>query len=67
MTEEDKKILQETVLDVYNQFVEAVAKGRNLSIHYVKQYADGRVLTGRMAKKAGLIDELGEFGCYKYC
>jgi len=58
---EDIKILQELINDSYMQFVEAVAKGRNLPIEKVKKIADGRVFTGRMAKEIGLVDELGSF------
>jgi len=35
-----------------------VAKQRGLAVEKVKEYADGRVMTGRQALKAGLIDGL---------
>ncbi|ADY73080.1 signal peptide peptidase SppA, 36K type [Desulfurobacterium thermolithotrophum DSM 11699] len=55
------QILQALINDSYEQFVEAVAKGRKLPIEKVKKFADGRVFTGRQAKKLGLVDELGGF------
>ena len=39
--------------------VEMVAKGRNMKIQKVRELADGRVYTGRMALKIGLVDEIG--------
>ena len=61
VSKDDVKILQALINDSYMQFVEAVAKGRNLPIEKVKEIADGRVFTGRMAKEIGLVDELGSF------
>jgi ClpP class serine protease len=45
--------------DVHEQFKDAVASGRGLPRQEVDGYADGRVLTGRQALSAGLIDKLG--------
>ena len=59
MTQKEKKLLQSVVTDVHQQFIEAVAKGRNLSIEAVKRVADGRILTGRQAKSLNLVDQLG--------
>ncbi|MBN1232323.1 MAG: signal peptide peptidase SppA [Candidatus Coatesbacteria bacterium] len=61
MEEAEKKLLLETVTDVYEQFIEVVSKGRNLSKGFVKQYADGRIFTGRQAKKYNFVDELGTY------
>lgn len=54
-------ILQKLIDDSYQQFVEAVAEGRKLPVEKVKKFADGRVFTGREAKRLGLVDELGDF------
>lgn len=59
VTEEERKILQNVSDDIHGQFIEAVAKGRNLKIESVKELADGRIFSGRQAKELGLIDELG--------
>lgn len=58
-TEEERAILQELIDVTYNQFVETIAKERNLDIETVKTFADGRIFTGAQAKELGLIDEIG--------
>jgi protease-4 len=60
-TERDRKMLQDVIDDVYDQFVEAVVENRNMTIDAVKAVADGRILSGRMAKESGLVDEIGTF------
>ncbi len=57
--EEERKILQEVLRDVHEQFIRAVAEGRGLPYERVKEIADGRIFTGRQAKELGLIDQLG--------
>ncbi|RTZ90852.1 MAG: signal peptide peptidase SppA, partial [Deltaproteobacteria bacterium] len=59
MTPEDLKVLQSVVNSIYEQFVQAVAKGRHLPIEKVKALADGRVFSGVQAKKLGLVDKIG--------
>jgi len=56
---EEREVFQALVDDVYQQFVEAVATGRNLPYAEVRQHADGRIFTGRQAKESHLVDELG--------
>jgi protease IV len=60
MTPEEKVIIQDLVDDIYNQFVDVIVKGRNLSREKVVAIADGRVFSGRKAKELGLVDELGD-------
>lgn len=45
----------------YNDFVQRVADGRNLSTEAVDAVARGRVWTGADALERGLVDELGGF------
>jgi protease-4 len=59
MTPEEKKIMQDVLDNVHQQFIEAVAKGRGLEREKVAQIADGRILTGEQAKQCGLVDEMG--------
>ena len=59
MTAEERELLQGMVLNVYEQFLRAVADGRKLPVDTVRPYADGRVLSGEQAAKAGLVDRLG--------
>ncbi len=56
---EQRKILQEVIDDVHEQFVQAVAEGRKMPVEKVRKLADGRIFSGRQAKQLGLIDELG--------
>jgi len=60
MSPDDRRILQTVMDDVHSQFIEAVAEGRALDITAVKALADGRIFTGRQAKDAKLIDDLGD-------
>lgn len=45
--------------DIYVDFTELVAAGRNLPIERVREIAKGRVWTGEQAIEIGLVDELG--------
>ena len=47
------------VNDVHQQFIDAVAKGRNMSEQEARKLADGRVFTGRQALQHKMVDELG--------
>ena len=62
MTSEEKKLLQELVDDIYDQFLDMVAQNRNIPKENVRDIADGRVFTGRQAHKLGLVDYLGDIG-----
>jgi protease IV len=59
LTSEEEHILQELIDTSYQQFVETVARGRNLEVETVKSFADGRVFTGQQALELGLVDRLG--------
>ena len=61
MSERDKELLQELISDIQNQFVEAVAEGRGLSVEKVREIADGRIFSGAKAMELGLVDMLGNF------
>lgn len=56
---DEKDYVQSIISESYNRFVSAVAKGRNLSVDYVRDIADGRVYTGSRAKEMGLVDQIG--------
>ena len=60
LSEEGRALLQSLIDDSYEQFVQAVSKGRNIPAEKVKEFADGRIFTGMQAKKIGLIDEIGD-------
>jgi protease-4 len=59
MTPEEKRIMQEVLDNVHQQFIQAVAEGRKLDRSKVVQIADGRILTGEQAKNLGLVDKMG--------
>ncbi|MCU0557967.1 MAG: signal peptide peptidase SppA [Desulfobacterales bacterium] len=59
MSTEEQAILQGFVDKIHQQFVQAVAQGRNMDIAVVAQLADGRIYTGEEALGLGLVDRLG--------
>jgi len=61
MTDDERKLLQNVIDDVHEQFITDVAKGRNLPVEQVRAVADGRIMTGSQAKDLGLVDETGNF------
>jgi protease-4 len=62
MIPEEKKIIQDLVDDIYNQFVDVIVRDRKLPREQVMQIADGRIFSGRQAKEYGLVDSLGDMG-----
>jgi protease-4 len=61
MTEAEREYFQALVNSMYDQFVSAVAKGRNMPEEDVRQLADGRVFTGKEAYENGLVDKIGTY------
>ncbi|MBN2537979.1 signal peptide peptidase SppA, partial [candidate division WOR-3 bacterium] len=59
MTDPERALLQDVVIDVYEQFVGLVVEERGLDEKAVRELADGRILTGRQALELGLVDTLG--------
>lgn len=59
LNEGDRALLNALIEDVYEQFVAVVAEERRLDPAAVRRVADGRILSGRQALEAGLIDRLG--------
>jgi len=59
MTQKERNLLQSVVTDVHQQFIEAVASGRDISVAEVTKIADGRILTGRQAYSLNLVDQIG--------
>ncbi len=60
-SEKDRTYFQEIVDDTYQQFIEVVARERKIDTAKLKEYATGRVFTGRQALKIGLIDSIGTY------
>jgi protease-4 len=61
MSERERDLVRELILEIQNQFVDAVARGRNLPVEKVREIADGRILSGARCKELGLVDVLGNF------
>ncbi len=59
MTESERGMLQEMIDDSYEDFVDIIEEGRNMTEAEVKKVADGRILNGRQAIETGLADEIG--------
>ena len=59
MNQIEKSLLQDVVTDVHQQFIEAIANGRGMSIAEITKIADGRIFTGRQAYSLKLVDQLG--------
>jgi len=60
MTPDERKIIQDLIDDIYNQFVDVIVRDRNIPRSQVVALADGRVFSGRQAKEYGLVDYLGD-------
>ncbi|MGE4299445.1 MAG: signal peptide peptidase SppA [Desulfovibrionaceae bacterium] len=60
LSDEERRYLDSLVMDMFDQFVGDVAGDRGLDVAQVKAIADGRAMTGRQAKEAGLVDQLGD-------
>jgi len=54
-----KSALQQAIAYNYDQFLQIVANGRNLTKTKVAELAQGRVYDGQRAKSLGLVDQLG--------
>jgi protease-4 len=59
MSPEEKRIVQDVLDNVHQQFIQAVKEGRKLEYEKVVSLADGRIFTGEQAQKSGLVDRLG--------
>lgn len=59
LTPEGRQALDAVVADLHGQFVRMVAEGRGMEEARVRALADGRILTGRQAVAAGLVDAIG--------
>ncbi|MDJ0721480.1 MAG: signal peptide peptidase SppA [Desulfobacterales bacterium] len=59
ITPAEEKYLQAFVEELHEQFVAAIAEGRQMEIEAVRKLADGRIYTGADAKSLGLVDRIG--------
>ncbi len=61
MSDAEKIFFEDLLKDTHDQFIADVAKARGMNLDSLKRYADGRILTGRQAYAARLIDTLGGY------
>ena len=61
LTDEERELLQATLDDVHNQFIDAVFEGRqaHLTREDIVALADGRIFSGQQALEHKLVDQLG--------
>ncbi len=60
ISNEEIQIFQSMVDDTFQQFVDVVARNRKLEPEAIREL-NGRILTGRQALDAGLVDSLGNY------
>jgi len=61
LPEKIKSIIQSSIENGYDRFLNVVAEGRGMTVEQVNEIAQGRVWTGRKALEIGLVDKLGTF------
>ncbi len=58
-SESERQVVSDMMHDIYRIFTEKAAAGRNMPLEKLESLAGGQVYTGRVAKRNGLVDELG--------
>lgn len=58
-TESQREAFYRLAEDVYEDFTERVAEGRDLPLSRIQEIARGRVWTGAQAQEIGLVDRIG--------
>ncbi|WP_421801153.1 signal peptide peptidase SppA [Flagellimonas sp.] len=59
MTDSFRSVMQESIEETYETFLDRVSQGRNIPVEQVNEIAQGRVWSGVDAQDLGLVDELG--------
>jgi protease-4 len=59
MREEERAMMEDVILEIYDMFTEEVARNRNLPVDYVREVAEGKVYSGTRAQELGLVDSVG--------
>lgn len=58
-SEGERKVITNMMQDIYRLFTTKAATGRKMDLEKIESLAEGQVYTGRIAKRNGLIDEVG--------
>lgn len=61
MTPEEREIIQNSIMESYEKFLDVVSKGRNIPKDKLRPIADGRTYSGSQAVKNKLVDEIGYY------
>jgi protease-4 len=61
LSDRERELLNETTLNIYDQFVSVITENRNLTKENILPIADGRIFSGEQAKTYGLVDSLGSY------
>jgi protease-4 len=59
LTAEERTKVEELFMKFYDDFVQKVAKGRNMPAEEIKKIAEGHFYSGADGKAIGLVDEIG--------
>lgn len=59
LSDEMDSVLQQSVENGYQRFINLVSRGRNLSVEEVDAIGQGRIWSGEKAYELGLVDNLG--------
>ncbi|MBC8204684.1 MAG: S49 family peptidase, partial [FCB group bacterium] len=59
LTQEERKVVTDAMLNMYNDFTKKVADGRGMTPEEVDKIGQGRIWSGIDGKEIGLVDELG--------
>ncbi len=59
MTPAERRLIKESIGEVYDTFTAHVAEGRNIPVSVVDELGRGRVWSGSEARQNGLIDDFG--------
>jgi len=61
ISESEAKLLKNLLDDTHNQFIEDAAAGRGVDADVMRNFADGRIFTGKQAYENNLIDTIGGY------
>jgi protease-4 len=58
-TDSERVLVEKMMKTIYGQFTTKAAEGRGMELAELEKLAGGQVFTGRVAKRNGLVDEIG--------
>ncbi len=61
MNAEERAAADRIVGELYEEFLQVVAKSRRRTVEEIRAVAGGRIYTGQRAREIGLVDEVGGF------